>query len=97
MSMLEHTGGPAFPIGKLEAMNYARVVEDLANPNLDLAERTYLQAQASALSGMTLLDYFAAHAPEPPPAWRAGSRSVDDVIAWRWRYADTMLKARSKT
>lgn len=46
--------------------------------------------------GMTLRDYFAAKAPEPPASWRGGDRSVPDLIAWRWWYADAMLKARKK-
>ena len=44
--------------------------------------------------GMTLRDYFAAKAPEPPASWRGGDRSLPDLIAWRWWYADAMLKAR---
>ena len=43
---------------------------------------------------MTLRDYFAAHAPEPPDRWHGGDRSVEDIISWRWVYADSMLKAR---
>lgn len=46
--------------------------------------------------GMTLRDYFAAHAPEPPDRWHGGDREVDDIIEWRWYYADRMMKARSK-
>lgn len=45
-------------------------------------------------TGMSLRDYFAAHAPEPTKSWHGGDRSVDDVIAWRWHYANEMLKAR---
>ena len=46
-------------------------------------------------SGMTLRDYFAAHAPEPPgDFWRGGERSIKDIIDWRWYYAEAMLKAR---
>ncbi len=47
-----------------------------------------------AHEGMTLRDYFAAHAPEPPAAWRGGDKKLSDIIAWRWWYADAMLKAR---
>lgn len=45
-------------------------------------------------NGMTLRDYFAAHAPLPPEWWRGGDRGLSDDIAWRWYYADAMLKAR---
>lgn len=46
-------------------------------------------------NGMTLRDYFAAHAPEPPGNfWCVGECSIDEVINWRWYYADAMLKAR---
>ena len=46
--------------------------------------------------GMTLRDHFAAKAPEPPASWRGGDRSLPDLIAWRWWYADAMLKARGR-
>lgn len=46
--------------------------------------------------GMSLRDYFAAHAPEPPQAWRGGDRAVSDCIAWRYYYADAMLRERAK-
>jgi hypothetical protein len=44
--------------------------------------------------GMTLRDYFAAHAPEPYKNWHGGDRSIVDIVQWRWAYADAMLKAR---
>jgi hypothetical protein len=47
-------------------------------------------------NGMNLLDYFAAHAPEPPPLWRGGDRGIDDMIAWRWTYAKAMLRAKAR-
>ena len=48
------------------------------------------------LEGMTLRDYFAAHAPEPPESWRGGDKKLHDIIYWRWWYADAMLKARKQ-
>jgi hypothetical protein len=45
-------------------------------------------------TGMTLRDYFAAHAPEPYKNWHGGERGFADIIEWRWSYADAMLKAR---
>ena len=55
--------------------------------HFDLAEHEH---------GMTLRDWFATHAPEPPKSWRGGERGLDDIIEWRWWYADAMLKKRSK-
>ena len=53
--------------------------------------------------GMTLRDYFAAHAPECPDTWlsrypmergwRGEARAIAD---WRFEYADEMLKAREQ-
>lgn len=51
---------------------------------------------AARADGMTLRDYFAAHAPEPPNSWRGGERSISDITQWRWWYADSMLKERDK-
>lgn len=42
-------------------------------------------------SGMTLRDYFAAHAPTP-----AETLVLSDHCAYRYRYADAMLAAREK-
>jgi len=50
------------------------------------------------LFGMSLRDYFAAHAPLPPPYWMPDGicdTSEDRHVAWRWHYADMMLKARA--
>lgn len=61
--------------------------------------------------GMTLRDYFAAHAPEPPHGW-IGSEADDNkristmlsrpdnkiyaMVEWRWFYAAAMLAERRK-
>jgi hypothetical protein len=58
----------------------------------------------AALSGMTLRDYFAAHAPQPPDWWMKcyaadaqDLATVASVLAqWRHEYADAMLKERAK-
>lgn len=51
--------------------------------------------------GMTLLDYFAAHAPEPPGDFMRTDAELYDSLAWRvrwrWAYADAMLRAREET
>jgi len=46
--------------------------------------------------GMTLRDYFAAHAPNPPETWKAEKDEAANIIEWRWAYADAMLKARQQ-
>lgn len=52
--------------------------------------------ESRGIEGMSLRDYFAAHAPEPPEVWRGGDRGLRDIIEWRWYYADAMLKARQQ-
>lgn len=51
--------------------------------------------------GMTLRDYFAAHAPEPPGDFMRTNAELYDSLAWRvrwrWAYADAMLRAREET
>ena len=56
-------------------------------------------------SGMTLRDYFAAHAPEiPPDHWwlryakdlQSLDQHMDVLTDWAYAYADSMLKQRSK-
>lgn len=64
-------------------------------------------------SGMTLRDYFAAHAPSVPNDFdikcieavgqtgvdkfeviRAKERDAEQLVRWRWHYADAMIRAR---
>ncbi len=59
-------------------------------------EPVFLGSEFRLADELKLRDYFAAHAPEPPPQWRGGDRAIDDLVAWRWRYADAMLKARQR-
>lgn len=78
--MNKETGGPAFPH-----------VADIVQMQGDSAiVKSFTQ------NGMTLRDYFAAHAPEPYKEWRGGSRGLMDIVEWRWFYADQMLKAREQ-
>ena len=49
---------------------------------------------AQHMENADLRDHFAAHAPEPPKSWHGGERATQDVVEWRWWYADAMLKAR---
>lgn len=44
--------------------------------------------------GMTVLDYFAAHAPAPPDTWRARNDAAENIIEWRWAYAEAMVKEK---
>lgn len=53
-------------------------------------------------NGMSLRDYFAAHAPEPPD-YVLTTININDhaqlaqaFAAWRWQYADAMLAEREK-
>ena len=47
--------------------------------------------------GMSLRDYFAANAP-PVPDWfvKVNNSDMEDLITWRWYYADAMLAERDK-
>lgn len=75
------TGGPAFP-------------GDTATGYVQIDVSGISHAVTEPHQGMTLRDYFAAHAPEPPESWHGGARKIADLIAWRWSYADYMLKER---
>ena len=52
----------------------------------------------NVVDGMTLRDYFAAHAPEPPHDFMRTEAEYGDTLAyqvrWSWEYADAMLNAR---
>lgn len=48
--------------------------------------------------GMTLRDYFAAHAPDVPSDFEWANTETDSwqrMTRWRYHYADCMLKARN--
>ena len=47
-------------------------------------------------AGMSLLDYFAAHAPDPPFWWKHDAAHEVEFYRWRWHYAEAMLKERDK-
>ena len=47
--------------------------------------------------GMSLRDYFAIHAPEPPMSWWGGDMiTCAGYALWNYQYADTMLAERAK-
>jgi hypothetical protein len=76
-------GGPAFA-------TTTRVINGVHNNSTGRLDGQIV----ATTGGMSLRDYFAAHAPEPPERWHGGDRGVQDIIDWRWYYADAMLKAR---
>lgn len=52
-------------------------------------------------SGMTMLDFFATHAPEAPDWWwnqqeKSRDCSTDDMARWNYVWASSMLRARAQ-
>jgi hypothetical protein len=47
--------------------------------------------------GMTLRDYFAAHAPASALGGNSGYTHIEDEVEYRYKYADAMLAERNKT
>lgn len=75
-------GGPAFP---------SPAVYDPSR------EQVHAASAYGADPGMTLRDYFAAHAPEVPADFDWANMEcniVERLVRWKWHYADAMLKAR---
>lgn len=61
--------------------------------------------QTGTAPGMSLRDYFAAHAPKPTDQWIAdtmgerlpkGSHYVNALVSWAYFYADAMLAERRR-
>ena len=48
------------------------------------------QHQVVGESGMSLLEYFAAHAPPVPDWYEPDKGQVNRFFRWRWYYASTM-------
>lgn len=46
--------------------------------------------------GMTLRDYFAAHAPTSALGGNSGYINIEDEVEYRYKYADAMLAERAK-
>jgi hypothetical protein len=75
---MKNDGGSAFPRSELsERVPYGSDVS--------------VYEMYSAQEGMSLRDYFAAHAPIPPR-----DMGISEHCAFRYRYADEMLKAREQ-
>ena len=91
-----NTGGSAFPMPEKEAVAYAKAIEDLSNPALDVAEVIFYSNLANALQGMTLRDYFAAKAMQGLVAGAAHDEPINlhGAAEWSYNMADAMLKAR---
>lgn len=94
-------GGTAFPMQDMQAIHAyaAAAVEGVTGT--DERDQVYIAARAEAIGGMSLRDYFAAHAPAAPASFVARYNGfnnpmspVDAEVSWRWRYADQMLLAR---
>ena len=77
-----NTGGPAFP-----------VTVSFAHDGEGFCGELYEKGEVATYSGMTLRDYFAAHAPVPPHT-EYGVWSISDICLYRYRYADAMLAER---
>lgn len=98
-------GGPAFPL-KRDPVARTIGAETIAAGGIGGTKYEY-QDQL----GMSLRDYFAAHAPDAPSWWNAdylidwrnkhGESPVREgfnlamLSAWRFAYADAMLEARN--
>lgn len=68
--------------------------EETGGPAFPYEERNMDGMPFRDYFGITVLDYFAAHAPAPPDTWRAKKDDAENIIAWRWAYAYAMLEAR---
>lgn len=73
--MAKKTGGPAFPCDNIVERN----------------ELGHLVGHEISSGGMTIRDYFAAHAPTP-----THDMELAEHCAYRYRYADAMLAAREE-
>lgn len=88
--MSKETGGPAFPT----QINNSGITPIKGFNGEEIKPQTF-----SAYPGMTLRDYFAAHAPVVPDdfGWAASETDlVQRMTRWRYAYADSMLAARVK-
>lgn len=81
-------GGPAFPF---EYQNKTRSNQS----SFFIPGGTLPPDAAEQYAGITLREYYAAHAPAPIPEWfQPVGTTMDEerYFAWRWHYADQMLK-----
>lgn len=92
-------GGPAFPVSDSQSAHATAMAASLHIEDATDRERAYILARAAAVIGMTLRDYFAAHATENDIA--AHMPTMSDTTGGdlraeaRYLHANAMLKARS--
>lgn len=62
------------------------------------SEPAFPVAGGYAWDGMTLRDWFASHAPEPPATWWGAGKWPDcaGYAMWNYQYADAMMRQREK-
>lgn len=72
-------GGPVFPLTRIET------VKNPVSGNVYEGPVEY--------SGMSVRQYFAAHAPDPPEWWsgKDWGNGMDMITSWRIHYADAMI------
>lgn len=100
-------GGPAFPANDAQhAHAIACAAEDMFTGTNEERERVYIKARGEAMRGMSLRDYFAAHANADDvlaaldDLGRSGGLSqastcMERNAIARYAHADAMIKARS--
>jgi hypothetical protein len=59
-------------------------------------ERTLECGSIEECEGLSMRDYFAAHAPNCPESFKPRKGDLWNIAIWRYMYADTMIKARSE-
>lgn len=90
----KNTGGPAFPGDRIEQQDNVHFDPTRNKADIETIDVRVPQA------GMTLRDYFAAHAPPltgvsaPAPTMRNDYLRI--VVDWNYQYADAMLAEREK-
>jgi hypothetical protein len=85
-------GGPAFPVEQHDLKHGPHYGSPYDTGPLGVEAKTLHP-------GMTLRDYFAAHAPEMPSWFSANRQDIDIAerwFIWPWHYADQMLAEREK-
>lgn len=90
------TGGTAFPMQDPQAIHAyaAGRTSAMADAPVEERDRVYMQARAEAVGGMTLRDYFAAHALQGIIAKGEDEMFPVARAAEAYALADAMLKAR---
>ena len=90
-------GGPAFPVSDPDSAHATAAAASMRIADPAERERAYILARAEAVIGMTLRDYFAAHAPAIHAEFVApeGTSLAEAEALWRFEYASAMLKARA--